>query len=389
MTTPRVFAGASSHRTRRGVALPLAVIALTLVALFLAGSSFVSMQEARASSNAVAERRALEAAEYGVAAVLRDWDPQWNLTVAVGVTLGPWTHGLAGGAAATVRVTRATPVTFWAVSEGTSGVPAVDRHARRVVAALLRLDPDDANVPAALMVRDSAAVRAGSVSGLDSSNAPFADPFCAATPAPVAGIAAPDTLRVCDGVCGAPAGHVSGVPPLAADTGAANPLRYLVAPPGAWSVLAARADIVLPPNATVTPVPLALGGVCARSAPGNWGDPAPLSACHSWLPVIHAPGDVTILGGVGQGILLAGGDVRLDAAARFEGLIVAGDDIQVVNRATLVGAAQAGDAAAGAGDHSHVSSGGSIHFSSCAVMRARLAVAPLRRVRQRWWSELF
>jgi hypothetical protein len=70
-------------------------------------------------------------------------------------------------------------------------------------------------------------------------------------------------------------------------------------------------------------------------------------------------------------------------------LIVAGDDIQVVNGATVLGAAQAGDAAAGTGDHSHITSGGSIRFSTCAVTRARLAVAPLRRVRQRWWSELF
>jgi hypothetical protein len=347
------------------------------------------MQEARASTNAVAERRALEAAEYGVAAVLRDWDPQWNLAVAVGATLGPWTQGLAGGAAATVRVTRATPVTFWAVSEGTSGVPSMDRHARRVVAALLRLDPDDAQLTAALIVRDSAAISGGWVSGLDSLSAPFADPFCAAAPAPAAGVAGPDTLRLCDGVCGAPAGLVTGVPPLAADTGAADPLRYLATPPGAWSLLAARADILLPPNATVAPAPVSSGGTCVRNAPGNWGDPTPLSACHAWLPVIHAPGDVTILGGVGQGILLAGGDVRLDAAARFEGLIVAGDDIQVVNGATVLGAAQAGDAAAGTGDHSHITSGGSIHFSTCAVTRARLAVAPLRRVRQRWWSELF
>jgi hypothetical protein len=365
-------------------------VALTLVALFVAGSSFVSMQEARASSNAVSERRSLEAAEYGVAAVLRDWNPQWNLSVAVGATLGPWTHALAGGAAATVRVTRATPTTFWAVSEGASGVPSVDRHARRLVAALLRLDPAGASVTAALTVRDSATVAGtGTVSGLDSVSAPFTDPLCAGSPAAVAGVAAPDTLRVCDGICGSPAGLIAGMPPLAADTGAAGQLRYSATPPGMWSALASRADIVLPPNATVTPVPVASGGACLRGAPGNWGDPAPLAACAVWLPVIHAPGDVRILGGAGQGILLAGGDVHLDAGAHFSGLIVAGDDVEVTGGASVLGAVLAGDALAGNGDHAHVTNGGVIRYSSCAVTRARFGAAALRRVRQRWWSELF
>jgi hypothetical protein len=390
MTRTGTLLRAAARRSRRGIALPLAIVALTLVALFLAGSSFVSMQEARASSNAVAERRALEAAEYGAAAVLRDWDPLWNLSVPVGGGLGPWTHALAGGATASVRVTRATPTTFWAVSEGASGVPAVDRHARRVVAALLRLDPEDGGITAALTVRDSAAVTAtGLVSGLDSLITVPADPLCTAAPAALAGIAAPDTLRICDGACGTPAGSVTGAPPLAADTGASNPLHYGATPPGAWSALAARANVLLPPNAVVTPAPAASGGGCLHTAPGNWGDPTPLSACHGWLPVIHAPGDVTIRGGLGQGILLADGDVRLDAGARFHGLIVAGDDIVVTGSASVIGAALAGDAVPGNGDHPHVTNGGSIRYSACAVGRARLAAAPLRRVRQRWWAELF
>ena len=118
-------------RSRDGIALPAALLILTLLALFLAGSAFVALQESRSASNALGERRALEAAEYGAAALLRDWDPRWNLATRPGDTLGPWMHALAGGASAVVRATRATPTAVWAVSEGTAGMPAVDRRARR------------------------------------------------------------------------------------------------------------------------------------------------------------------------------------------------------------------------------------------------------------------
>ncbi|HSA56414.1 MAG TPA: hypothetical protein VLE53_11975 [Gemmatimonadaceae bacterium] len=387
MISPRPSA---SPQTRHGVALPAAVAALTLVALFLAGSAFVALQEARAASNALGERRSLEAAEYGAASLLRDWDRRWNLSVPPGDTLGPWVHALAGGASAAVRAVRATPTTVWVVSEGTAGIPAVDRAARRVVGALLRLDPDGAPVLAALTVRDSASVTGtGSVSGADSIPAGAPDPFCGTMPSPVAGLAAPDTLRVCDGTCGGAAGLVSGAPRLFADAAAADPLGYVAVPSGAWSALAARADIVLPPNAVVTPGPVASGGVCQRAAPGNWGDPSALTPCADWLPVIHALGDVTVIGGAGQGILIAAGDVRLEGATRFAGLIVAADDVDVTGDALVLGAVRAGDARAAAGDHTHVTNGGQVRYSACAVTRARLGSALLRRVRQRWWTELF
>lgn len=374
---------------RRGLALPAALLALTLIALFLAGSAFVSLQEARSASNALGERRALEAAEYGVAAVLRDWDPRWNLAVAPGDTLGPWVHTLAGGAASTVRAVRATPTTVWVVSEGTTGIPAADRRARRVVGALLRLDPGNEPFLAAITVRDSLAVTgSGSVSGADSLPA-VADPFCQALPAPVAGAGAPDTTRICDGACGSAGGLITGAPRLLADATAADPRRYAVPAPGAWSALAGRADIVLPPNAVITPGPVVTGGACQRTAPGNWGDPAALSPCAAWLPVIHAVGDVTIMGGVGQGILLAEGDVRIDGGARFSGVIVANDDVHLTAGAVVLGAVRAGDARTASGDHSHVANGARVRYSSCAVTRAQLGAALLRRVRQRWWVELF
>jgi hypothetical protein len=125
---------------RAGIALPAAVFVVAVIGLFVAGTAFTTLQEGRAALGALAQRAALEAAEYGATAVLRDWNAAWNLGVAPGQTLGPFTHTPAGGGVAVVRVTRTTPALWWVVSEGTAGGVLARRSARRTVNVVLRLD---------------------------------------------------------------------------------------------------------------------------------------------------------------------------------------------------------------------------------------------------------
>lgn len=374
---------------RPGFALPIAIFVLTFLALFVSGSAYLVMQEARSSYDALSERRALEAAEYGVAAVLRDWTAS-HTGSAVGARLGLWRHVLAGGAEAQVHAVRATPTTFWVISEGTATGTRAARGARRVVSALLRLDVPDVLVPAALTVADSAAVTgSGLVSGADTS-AGGALLACVQPAVGGAGVTAPDSTRVCDGGCGVAAGRIQGAPPLRAESSAADPRLYHAAAGGAVAGLVARATITLPAGAVVTPSPVATNGVCDTRASGNWGDPNGASACAEHRPVIHALGDVTIAGGIGQGTLIAEGDIRLSAGATFVGLVIAGDDVvSLIGGGSILGAARAGDAVRAAGDHSRIADGGTVRLSACAVQRALLAAAPLRRVRSRWWAELF
>jgi hypothetical protein len=379
---------------RRGFALPTTVIALAIVSLFIAASAFLATQEARAARHAVSERAALEAAEYGAGAVLRDWDRSLNTAVAVGATLGPWGHAPGPDARVTTRVTRATLTTFWVVSEGEAGASGPRWTARRLVNALLRLDIPSPDVPAALTARDSVSVSgSGIITGLDSAPPAVTDPVCADTSMAarqVAGVAAPDTSRICDGACGAPGPGIAGAPRLQEDPAAGDSLRYGLGAPGVWAALAARATVVLPPNAVVTPMPVAGGGLCLPSAPGNWGDPGAAGPCTGLFPVIHALGDVTLQGGTGQGVLLAEGDVRLAAGASFAGLVVAGDDfVTLAGGGQVQGAVFAGDRRRAPGDHSRVGDGGAVRYSACAMSRALVGVAALRRVRERWWAELF
>jgi hypothetical protein len=376
---------------RPGIALPAAIITLGIIALFIAGSAYLASEEFRAGVGGFSERSALEAAEYAATAPLRDWDPTWNLSTVIGETLGAFADTMSDGAVAAARATRTGTTTFWVVGTGTSGAPNSPMVSRRIVSVLYRLALAAPEVGAALTVRDSAEVRPGGlVTGSDTVLAgPALVPACA-TPAPaVAGVSAPDTLRVCDGTCGARAGNIRGTPPVLQDRRAADSARYLIFGPRTWTALTGAADIVVPPNATIIPAPAVAAGACQRSRLDNWGDPDGVSVCGNYYPLIWARGNVTISGGAGQGILLADGDISLAGGARFTGLVVARDDIIMQSSGgTILGAALAGDATTGPNDHTVVGVGGLIRYSACGLESALLGAAWLQRVRQRAWAEM-
>ena len=358
-------------RSRRGLALPAALFTLAIIALFIAGSAFAATQEARASLGTLAERSALETAEYGAAAVLRDWDPTWNVFTPVGQTLGPFTHTMPNGAIATVRMTRTSLTSWWVISEGTTGT-VVAREARRTLNAVFRLDLVPGVPDAALNVADSASVTGtGVVIGTDSIEATG---MCASlTSVTTAGVAAPDTTRI-SGISG-----ITGIPPLLTDSSVPALVAALDA--------ALLADIVLPDGAVVTPSPVVTGGVCDTTVSTNWGD-AGGGACARHFPVIRATGDVIVRGGTGQGILIAAGDVQFENGATFSGIVTPRDDfVTGSGGGSVLGVVIAGDARRGAGDHSVVGSGGRIRRSTCRVQQARLAAAHPTRITRRWWAE--
>lgn len=364
--------------SRSGLALPAAIFTLAVIVLFIAGSAFTAGQEARASTGTLAERVALEAAEYGATAVVRDWDPTWNVAVPVGRTTGPFVHTLAGGATAAVRLTRTSLTTWWVISEGTAGGSHARRIARRTVNTALRLDlPPDAP-EAALAVTDSARVTgSGIVVGSDSVEVA---PTCLLAATNVAGVAAADTMRVCDGVCGSAGVRIIGQPPLSHDSTVSSRAATLVAQ--------LLPNVTLPHGAIVTPSPVVAAGVCDTTQLANWGDPAGSGACAAWLPVVRAQGDLTVRGGVGQGIIVAAGDVTFEQGARFSGLVVTLDDFVMRNGGGIViGAVLAGDVRRGPGDYTTVADGGVIRRSSCRIRQARLAAAAPVRIRDRWWAE--
>lgn len=356
---------------RHGLALPVAVFSIAIIVLFVAGSAFAATQEARASQGLLAERFALEHAEFGASAVLRDWKPAWNVVTPVGQTLGPFTHAFPGGSAV-VRLTRTSVTTWWIVSEGTAA-SASRRWSRRVVNAVVRLNLVPSAGDAALAVMDSAGITGSGI--VDGNDSVTVAGICASlTSIGTAGVAAPDTTRIV-GLAG-----ILGMPPLLPDSNLASRFHGIDS--------AAVADIVLPAGAVISPAPAFGGGVCDTLVASNWGDPAGGGLCGWYFPVIRALGDVTVRGGSGQGLLIAAGDVVLENGASFHGLVMARDDFMTgAGGGSVNGAVMAADARRGPGDHSVVGPGGRVTRSACRLFLARLAASFPQRVTQRWWAE--
>ena len=121
---------------------------------------------------------------------------------------------------------------------------------------------------------------------------------------------------------------------------------------------------------TVTPGP---GETCRADDPANWGAPSDLlGPCGRRQAAVAVSGDLTVVGGEGQGVLVVAGTLRLLEGARFHGLVVVGGDLLLDGGAGLEGAARVrGDV--------DVRSGARVVGRACPVLLGLAAAGPLRR----------
>lgn len=90
---------------------------------------------------------------------------------------------------------------------------------------------------------------------------------------------------------------------------------------------------------TVVPRAHASATRCDFTAENNWGTPLqPLAPCGSYFPLIHAPGDLDVIGGEGQGILVVTGDLTLTDGAYFSGVVLVGGRLHMKENAHIDGA---------------------------------------------------
>lgn len=371
---------------RRGIALLSALTALLLVSLATLGLFHIGIAQARRARAAGFLVQAAAGADGGALAFMRDWKmAAWD-TLIPGDTVPLQTQAF-GNAIASVRVTRLSPHVWNVVSSSQSGDSSARTLARRSVNALLRQAIPDLAVDAALTARDSVRLQGSArVVGTDTATGAWAI-GCAAG-APGAGVASPDTTRICDGTCTTHSGvHATGVPDVIADSTAASPARYAGFGAESWSSLTAHASVAIPAGSVITPSPMVLNGSCHRMAVSNWGDPSAITPCWSYAPVLWAQGDVEMRGGYGQGLLLVDGDFTLSQGAEFHGVVIARDDVLGgAGGGRLVGLAMAGDSRAGPGDHTSLGDGTQINLSRCAVQGALRRSARLVPLVRRWWA---
>lgn len=113
-----------------------------------------------------------------------------------------------------------------------------------------------------------------------------------------------------------------------------------------------------------TPMPAAALGACLDDGPWVWGDPDhPSDPCGGLLPMRASTGDLEMMGGVGQGMLVVDGDLRLTTGARYYGLVIVRGTLALEGGAALEGLALALDGV-------RVQPGSSLVGSACWAVRA-------------------
>lgn len=372
-------------RSRRAFALPAAIIALVLLSALVAGALFVSTEELRAGRTDLAGLRARAAAEWALDRAISEWDTQRNTKMRVGTSETVDARIDARGDHVEVSATRVQQRSVWLTARATSRADGRAIPARHTVSGALRVVTPEFPLGAALTAGGTVTVNGGTVDGRDVAEPGGSGECSVDTATSGAGIATPDSTRVCGVSCtGAAPDGVYGVPPvtmatrLTSDSSTAGTAPWPIALPWGSTTLG---------GGQLAPSPTASGNACLRSDPLNWGDPAG-GPCRDHYPVIRITGDLTLaVGSIGQGILLVDGSLRLEAGARFVGVVVATNDIVVAGAgAEIVGVTFALDR--DGTDGTRVTDGGMIRLARCVARQAMVGAGRLVRTPTRWWAEL-
>ena len=336
--------GAEALVVRRpafGFALPLAVLALAVVGALVGAGFWLGVAERRAGSAVMALPRALGEAERVMHDRLASWPSRLNTLLVGFETSDTAFWGSQGEVRSVTTVRRLGPSTFLVTGVGQSENLA----ARQTASRLVRLE----------------------MPGL-----PAREPLVAAGPVALGPHARVNPAEASESACAS--GGRSGVSQEATP----GPHYEDV------SVWASRANHVLPPGTYSLIGPSSSGGDCRTSDSRNWGDPrAPLSLCGAYRPVIFVVGDLTLAGGIGQGVLAVDGNLTVTGGFEFHGLVlVTGRLVADGAGVRIVGAVQVGDPQRG---QVELHGRSQVIHSPCALLRA---VAPWSRavpLRRRSW----
>jgi len=367
-------------RSRRGIALPIAIFALVIIGALVAGAFFVGFQEQRVGHNTIKSQQAFAAAEAGAEAQVASWVPGRMNAMAVGSTAA--FVGTLAGSDGWFRggVTRLNGQLFLIRSDGFNA----DSSARHRVGLIVRLNPIELGVRAALTTRDS--VELGDAAFVDGTDhVPSGWTGCDSLPA-VAGIRSPDSTEVTANGGGVSA-YVSGSPRVARDT-TVNAATLTTFGDATFADLAALATVTIGsgPHTGMSPS-LNGDGACNTADANNWGDPHTSGPCSTYFPIIYAPGGTKLTGGYGQGVLVVNGNLSVSGGAEFFGPVIVKGGISSTGAG---GRLNGGVIAANVNlENQKLFGAATVRYSSCALLRALTNSAPAALLRERSWVDLY
>lgn len=360
---------------RDGFALPAALLALIVVGGLVTAGAYAAMVEDRSSSNVDFGQKAFIAAERGMQDLLGTRTrPYFEAIGGIGNAdvIGPVAITVGDvDAQYTVTVTQIGPQLFMAESEGEILTGGRYAGARRTVAEVMRIHTTQLPLDRAYTTQAEVRIRGQSfVTGEDTYPAVWDDCVPLGTQK---GVVSKDTSTIDVPPGGGGNSGIMGDPPTEedADLDYDRFVQY-----GDMNVeeLKVYANLKLAGGTYSSIAPeVDDDGRCDASVETNWGDPYdPSGACHTYWPIIHVAGDMTVSGGgIGQGILIVDGNLSISGNFKFSGIVfiygnikASGTGNKVMGSVNILGAAGYSEIGmTGAGNTE-------IHLSTCAIERA-------------------
>ena len=376
-----------SPRNRKGMALGLVLIAITVISVLIVGAYYANVQEYRLGANGLTQNRAMTAAEYGHGFVYQNWNRAWNSYKAGTTFVRGYVPG--DGSLDSVRITKLNNLSYLVVSEGKSGI-GPHGGARRRAGLLVRLSVPQVNILGAITTKGT--VKIGGSTSINGRDTSFAGWNCPPAGAAVAGAAVPSFTNLSYGGTCAGGSCIQGSPVVSITAAAADSNTYFSYGGIKWADLVAMADKTV--SGTLTGVgPSLVAGACKTSDNKNWGDPARNvllpGACENYFPVIYAPGDVSINGNVGQGILLVNGNLSIQGGFNFYGPVISRGTVKLTGTGNHINGSVLAANVVDSTSTSLLSGNSAIQFSRCANNVALQRTALPAKAPQRSWSELF
>lgn len=368
-------------QSERGMALGLAIVALVVIGGLVSGALFVGVQEQRTGQNWLKTQQAAQAAEQGAQMRVAEWGPGHaynDMTVGATLAFSDTLDDGTGWYRGTVQ--KLNDILYLVRSEGFSA----DDRTRQEVAVFVRLKMFELNINAALKTQGQTTVAGNSdVDGNDYQPTGWT---CDA-PGP-----AQPGIRIADASDVTIQGNatVDGDPPILEDTTQTTD-SLLTFGDLTFDDLAAMATKVFSPGNYNGQGPVFnADGSCQYEAPLNWGDPLdPSSSCGSFFPIILFEGEGTthLQTGVGQGILLVEGDLKLAGNFEFYGPVIVKGKLSTTGTGNkLNGGVIAANAEI---DDNKVAGDATVHYSTCTVLKALQQNAPGELLSERSWVSLY
>ena len=378
-------------RNERGMALAIAIFALVIVGALVAGAMFAGTQEQRIGETTRRLEQSFGVSELGIYNVVNNWNPTtFNQrgvyptdSVAINGTAPRGTGSYGGYVYRLNNELYLIDVTGHDTVSGRAGYGG--GRARQRIGLLTRTRVLQMDIQASLTTQNSTRMAGNSqVNGFD--QIPPIWSGCDPAGAPKAGVRA----DLGDTVSTQGASTILGMPAVKIDS-TVKDSTFTQFGDVSYTQLTSRANVVVPPGTYPHIAPVVTNGACDRTVNTNWGDGVtPANACGGYFPIIYVPGDISVNGDQGQGILLVDGNLDVQGGFQFFGIVIV--------RGTLT-------TAGGGATDAHfwgavmsqnvnladdkITGRANLNFSRCAILRALDNTAVVTAMRSRSWIQLF